>query len=467
MAKYLLKFVKWSVVGIIALALLAYGVMYLINWSDQQPSPAAQKMAALYSDRPAVAEQDNAFVTAMGFTAPQGQDPRQRGAERIAWFASLSGQPAGMPVVEPERPAFDPVATRSAVIQKVYADCGKVDAACAAVLAANVQGIAEWTEINGWLLARYQAMLAQPVWLETVPFEYNTPVPSYSVILDTQRMLLLRTWLLAQQGDAAGVRGLLDADIQFWRNVSASSGSVLTKTVASVALVRHFTWGNLALRLLPPEQATAAMPESWLQPLSSEERSLRRSLAGEWKGLDVMLHKLKDGEGAPVELESGGFDGRVERLVWFASRPFLQPQDSSNRYADYLTRLADTLDVPYAEFAHALTQAKHLENEANELAEPVHRPYNIVGDVLSAVAVPTFSGYAGRVYDVEGVRRAGLLAVQLRGRGIAGQDVAVHLADADLRNPYSEQPFTWSEAEKSLVFDGMVEGERGHYAMLY
>jgi len=157
----------------------------------------------------------------------------------------------------------------------------------------------------------------------------------------------------------------------------------------------------------------------------------------------------------------------MDRIGWLLIKPFLQVQDSSNRYAEYLMKIAGALDVPFAQFPAALEHAQRIEQEYPQAQPPFSRVYNMVGDIISGIAAPTFTSYGPRIYDVEGVRRLTLLAVQLRGRGVSREELPQQLDSADLRDPYMEKPFGWDAASGTLVFTGMVKGERGHHALLY
>ena len=65
------------------------------------------------------------------------------------------------------------------------------------------------------------------------------------------------------------------------------------------------------------------------------------------------------------------------------------------------------------------------------------------------------------------MRRAALLALQLRNRSVAPEQVADELQQAELRNPYHEKPFEWDANEKALVFVGLEEGQRGRHVYVY
>jgi len=57
-----------------------------------------------------------------------------------------------------------------------------------------------------------------------------------------------------------------------------------------------------------------------------------------------------------------------------------------------------------------------------------------------------------RSASVEGVRRAALLAFQLHANGIAPEAVGSLVAQSDLRDPFTEQPFEWNAERHSVTF---------------
>jgi hypothetical protein len=79
----------------------------------------------------------------------------------------------------------------------------------------------------------------------------------------------------------------------------------------------------------------------------------------------------------------------------------------------------------------------------------------------------SYGVYPPRLADVEGVRRAAVLATELRSRKIDEQNIEAELAASNLRTPYTGEPFTWDAEQHALVFIGLVPGERGRHALKY
>lgn len=78
-----------------------------------------------------------------------------------------------------------------------------------------------------------------------------------------------------------------------------------------------------------------------------------------------------------------------------------------------------------------------------------------------------FGEYASRLTDLEGVRRATLVAIALREAKVAHADVAATLSTSELRNPYNDQPFAWDSEAGAIFFRGLALGERGEHRIYY
>jgi hypothetical protein len=363
---------------------------------------------------------------------------------------------------------YDFASARSDVVQSLREACERVDDACLEAMEEGGERIAEWLETEAWLLGRYRMLLAHPGWLETVTSDVNAPLPSYSPVLEAQRLLFLGAWLSAGRGDANNVRTLLDEDMKFWRRTLASSDTLLSKMIAVAALTRHFSWGNIILRRLPADVAMNGVPRLWQDPISRSERSMLRCLTGEWVFINRMMKPIRGGASNPLVTDPALEEASTaQRMLWLALKPFVQFQDMSNRHAELLETVAETLDVPYERYPQALEQARAILSQATDGAFPPNRIYNMLGDILFAIALPDFISYAVRVADLEGVRRAAVLATELRSQGIVAGQVLQYLRDAQDGNPYNGEPFFWDEVADAIVFTGLEPGDRGYHVFLY
>jgi hypothetical protein len=199
------------------------------------------------------------------------------------------------------------------------------------------------------------------------------------------------------------------------------------------------------------------VPDEWRQPLTEAELSLRRVLVGEW----MFFANIPAMEYASLRLEDSLAGRAQDRLL----QPLFQRQATLNRHAAYLNELAGTVDAPLREYASATDRASQLAQRTADEAFQAHWLYNLVGSLLMAAAPADYSGYVGRVGDIEGIRRGALAAVLLR--ETATPRPAEALAASALLNPYDDQPLRWDAEEKAVVFVGLEPGERGEHRFYY
>jgi len=413
-----------GVVGaVVGLPVLAYLALVAINWNDEPPSADAERLLAMQQDRPALADVDNGYVHLRDLSAGTGASADYR-------------------------------AGRSEGIRALASACEEA-LACLAALDAHPHALAEWRDSERWLLDRYHNMLATKAWQEPLPDGPEMPLPGYQHAMDAQKLHLLDAWHHARAGDAAAVRDMLERDLVFWREVLASSDLLISKMVAGTATSRSLTLGNLALRELPAELMEAAVPPSWREPMTVPERSLARSLGGEWQWVAGALR----GVHVPGAPGAGTGGSAVDRLL----RPLFQQQATLNVVAARMVRLGSVSELPYAELGTALEQLTELTGPPS----PRFHPYNPLGRLIGAVGSGVgYADYMARAADLEGRRRAALLAATLRGEGVGNEAAATAVGAASLRNPYDDAPLEWDAAAGTVVFTGLEQGERGRHAVL-
>ncbi|HEV8331698.1 MAG TPA: hypothetical protein VGQ22_09800 [Steroidobacteraceae bacterium] len=464
----LLKAIALTLVGCIALAVLLYLVVVLVNWNDRKPSPVAERMMQEYQSRPPVADAENGYVYAMGFAAAPEQDPLQMGVLRVAWMKEIGERNARTNRLDADLSA-DPQGnsyqvSRDPLIEAFRGACKPGGFGCVEAFAGGDEIYDLWIAANSELLSRYSELTTRRAWVELVPIDPAAPFPSYAQIMDGQRLLLLHARRLAMQGDYDAARRVLESDLQFWRLVFESADTLITKMIATVALVRHFEHGNLILRGLDPRAAARVMPAEWRTPINENERSMRRCMVGEWvftSGLSRSLIPVFRAEAAMGE----GSPSRT--AVAFLGGPLYQPQDSMNRYADYYSRVGELLDAPLARYEEAGDATRELAASTAKRAWPPGSLYNLLGSWIRSRGISDVSNYGARVADVEGVRRAALAAVTLRAAKVETAGVADALKASEWRNPYTGRPFEWSATDTAIRFQGLAAGERGVHLLYY
>ena len=307
-----------------------------------------------------------------------------------------------------------------------------------------IPAISRWLESEAGLLERYGDLIARTGYREA-RYDAGTAMPAFSAILDGQTLLFVRAWAAASEEDIGFIQSVLNDDLMFWRMVLADADILLTKMIAVAAVTRHFEMGNLVSR-----RAGGALdlPSSWRVELSDDERSMQRSLTGEWIYADGLL---KDMEG----------NGTVS---WRILSPFWQPQDLSNERADLMLRHMDAFDVPLDALPDVYARISETPSYSRR---PFRRAYNLAGDLLMSGDHVDIGRYAVRVADLEGIRRAAVLAWRLRAAGVEAAGVESGLAESELSNPYTNGPFAWDGSRSEIVFDGLEPRPRGRHSFPY
>lgn len=462
MIRRIVKSIAWTAGGIAGLVLCFYLALLVINWRDEPPSAVALQMQAFLDSRAPVPDDQNGYVLVMGFAAGQQEDPRAVGQRRIQWLQKWAEGDREGAGPDPLAKPVDPKVDRPAQVGEILQQCSRTAKDCMAIVAADEAVLRDWLDSTGWLLERYQALLRHEAWLETAPFAADMPIPAYATVREGQNLLLAKASLLARDRDATAVRELLSLDVRFWRRVLADADLLITKMIAVSSLNRSFEGGNLVLRQLPAAMALQGMPGEWAMPLSARELSLRRVLAAEW---NVSRQTLDDVEQAWSWSAERGI---AENLRELAGAPLFQRQAYINNHASMMQRFGDALeDVPLDELREAMAALVAESSRGTRERRFPFSLYNPVGEVLYAIAVPAYVQYVGRVADVEGTRRAALLANTLRGEGVPQEEMVDRLLLSTVREPYSEAAFEWDEAAGAIAFNGLEKPPRGRHSLIF
>jgi hypothetical protein len=270
-----------------------------------------------------------------------------------------------------------------------------------------------------------------------VPSDVGAPLPAYADVMDGQRLLLLGLRAAAARGDSELIRTTLDRDLRFWRETQQSADILITKMIAVAAIRQHFRYGNLLLREFPAARASQAIPESWQVEFTRAELSMLRVFAGELVYFEGMIRtswaRADQARADSEDFADGNIAGRLIDGV-----PRLVPlQYHVNHLAEVYLAVGEGYEEPlprYAETTKAL-KAKFARNGTKWTPET----------------------YAQRVGSIEGVRRAALLTVTLRARGVPVAAVPDELRSATLRNPFDGAPFEWDANEQAVVYTGPEE----------
>lgn len=444
--KKFLRISAWVLLAPLALAVLLYAAGAAVNWRDQPPSAAAERMRSVFETRAAVPDANNAYFYILGFHSAPGVDPFSAGKKVADWIDEVNRDPEKFesPPPLPDY-AFDSGYSESMRQLRLSCPGRGPDRDCReAFINAGAEGLSETGLL---LLSRYRELLKHPQLREQVPLDLRVPLPAYSQILNAQRFFHVDLLRRVNTLGAAGVREQLHDDLEFWRRVQMSSDILITKMIAVAALRNHFHFGNLVLRALPVREQAAGIPEGWRRELSPDELSMLRVMAGELRFAEHVLWQMDAGVESPMD-----------RLTHIFSRPYYQQQDTLNeRAGDYLF-LVERFAVPIARM-EAVT--RELKSQRSESSWSV---YNFMGRTLNEISgMESFVNYPMRVATLEGMRRAALLTAELRARGLAAEAVPGALATSEVRSPFDEATFEWSIEEGAVVYHGRERHDQNRH----
>ncbi len=463
MLRKLGKYFGWAIGVLLALGLVAYAVLVVINLKDQPPAAEIAVLQSLQDLDTPVTSEDNSYLFVLGFSGPPDADPMTLGRERHEWM-------------ELEKPDFeiggDPLvddynfrSLRSEAVTELSSTCSESEAECLRLLESNRETVVQWLADEAWLFDRYRALTAMTEFREVLPLEVAAPLPSYHVVLEGQHLMIADAWLSAEAGDAAKVRDALEQDLTYWRMVLRKADSLITKMIATAAIARHFKLGNLVLRRLPDAAKAAGVPPSWRVEISMADRSMRRCLAGEWSFFDKSIRRMAEDDEHPFDDWTGVSDSTTwDRIVWVALKPFWQYQDTSNRYARLMLDLGNAFDVAYEDIPYTIATVDNLQQSAFK-----HRPrlYNLAGDIAMSGSFWKVSDYAVRVSDLEGIRRVALLVAELRAEGVTVDEAAQRVLASEIVDPYTGELFTWENSRDAILFQGLERHERSRHEVIY
>jgi hypothetical protein len=443
-----LRGLAWLLAGGVTLVILLYLVLLAINRSDESPSADVATLQKQL-DAPPLADADNGYVYALGMAAAADQDPVEQGGKRRAFIAEIGPGDSDLRGVAlaGERAGYRNARTEA--ITKLQQACTRGGEQCRRMLEDAPEVLETWLSSEAWLLERYRQLLQRGQWQETVPAN-PAALPTYQHLINAQDLYLLETWQQARGGNAGAVRDRLQQDLQFWRMVLRSSRTLFTRMIAVAAIERNLLTGTLALRALPVDLQAQAIAPAWRVPITREERGLYGAFAGEWYLGDAFARYAAQSGEASALAGIALFDRLSPR--------FFQPQATSNLSASSLLETARVFDVAeLSQMPQVLEQRKAIEPPT--LLTSLH-PYNPVGHILIDVGKPAYTNYGPAAADLEGARRAALLAATLRAEGVTPADAAAAVRASPLTNPYTGAPLQWDADSASVVFIGLAEGER-------
>lgn len=443
-------------------ALALYLVLLAINARDKPPNQAAARYARHFAERPKIADADNGYIFMLGLSAPRNADPGSAGALRRDWILTQLAAPIFNPDGDPLSGDDGLLRRRTGEDSALSRACNTASTDCLLAIKARPDSLSMWLGRETWLLDRYQVLIRHARWQEVAPFDVMAPLPPFHIAFEGQKLHLAKAYELARSGKTAEAQEYTESDARFWLMMLTNADTLISKMIALRGAERNMLWTSMISRQLPPEQMPSVIPRPWLAPLGRPYCSMWQVMAGEWQFSERMVRQVNNGARRMEMLGEDPLAIWRERILQAVQSPLWQPQDSSNRLADAYLDIGTALDTDCVNGRDALARARAIGHRA-EVAVPWYHPYNLPFNILTAVGTGDFAEYGARVADLEAMRQALLVTIEMRQRKISPARLPGALGASPQRNPFDRQPFRWNAANGTITFTGLAEDKQGWY----
>jgi len=267
----------------------------------------------------------------------------------------------------------------------------------------------------------------------------------------------------------------LQRDTQFWRMLLTQSDNLLTHMVAVTLLRKQY---ELLSRIVAefPQMATAEKDRllQMIAPLSPQELSFRRSLAGELQLVENALIQLDqtnacaDGSGKECADATRSTNWSLTNPVWRKTRLY-RHNATLNLQAALLQQWAEFSELPATKIAkqkESFSQSLEKEYKAKSVSEP--GIYNYIGKQFVATGFTDVGAYVLKVHDLNGLLRLINLQIQITALGLPDDRIGPFLqtSDAEFTNPYTGQAMIWDAKERTLSFPAQGRDDEREIAVM-
>jgi len=422
-------------------------IVVLVNLRDEDLAPEAQALAEFH--RPAVPDAQNAYLVMVGFDAPAGSDPISAGAKIVKENEVVArSDPTGATRAAKlgSATAAGPGDGRLPFVGDTAALCDPIDKPCLQPPFEDAEKIRAMAEANAELIARYLALQRMPAYANTSYPDLLQPIAPAGWNA-AWRVLLAQAAIDARSGKDERALAFLAGDMAFWRRVLAEGSGLVDEMIAvrrltsDLALLSEFFW-------LPSFDVHThqALLRQMLTPLTPAERNAAKMFRREYEWASMLLAANHE-----EVTRSGDLDSLNRQLA----RLFYKKQASLNQSARLYGGLQALGSHPPADFA--VLKGK-LDGEARWMSEPgITWLYNPIGKTLVGIAIPAYSDFVARVFDLAAYVQLVRAQLEVQLAGLPSDKIPQFLdqAQAEARNPYTNQPFTWDATNRSLSFEPM------------
>ncbi|MEN0038007.1 MAG: hypothetical protein AAGC78_13115 [Cellvibrio sp.] len=449
MISKLLKLLGKTLAALFVLIIVVVLAFVVINSSDKPPSQTTLEFQQAYDNRKPVNAADNGYIYLAGFDAASDETPEAVGAKRIKFSIDFI---KGLESKNKDifRAEYNPEEAFIKEVKTVFDQCAVINKVCIEEINKNNARIFEWSQAEALIGERYTKLITHSSWLELAPMDMDLPTPTFGLVMKAQRLAFIQELAASGPKNPNRVVELLDKDLQFWRVVLRDTDMLIGKMVAATAIKNNFLWTNQFLLSLDQNERSSVIPSVAQKTFTDEELSLRRSLIGEW----IFTSKAYD---KPEKMHLDKFPDKL------ASDLLFKKQDTINRSATTFAKVINEQDISIAEFETTFVAPKesNLQNDSKEssLTYFIKNPYNPVGKILLAVAVPAYDNYSARTKDLEAFRRGLLASIEHMNN--------VPDASTSYISPYKTKPFVINQQERAITVNGLGNGTHGQLIYSY
>ena len=442
---------KWllrAVLGTVLLAVVAYGVLLLVNLKDEELSPAAKSFAE--AAKRSVPAGQNGYFAMLGLRAPEGADPHADGSERFARSAAEI-RSGNLSLQEPDDRLPKPEAEllcdrRSSCLDKVRGNRAAIEFQLAKheTLRLRIRDLSRYPRFEIPRLP-YHPLAA-------------LPIADIATVWALGRTESAHAWVSGRHGEAVA---LCSERVGVARRMLREANDTLGIILAAVWLQNEYLLLSEFLRDDPAAARTRFQAiEALLRPLADDEVRVSRWVHGEFAvALDAhrafsALAAQRRASLGPILLgpdayfDTDYFQKNTPRWFDAAVRllsPFFQPNATSNHNLAQYAALATTVGGGPKAVSEMLARRPE-PGRGREWSA-----YNPVGVALGA---PAMGDYVLRLHDTDRFLRLVSIQGALVKARVPADGVEAFLASHDgAVDPVTGQRIVWDPAQSRLQLD--------------
>lgn len=281
------------------------------------------------------------------------------------------------------------------------------------------------------ILGRYRALIEYPNYQEATQLTFDSPIPAYSPLLSTQRVLLLNEWL----HNRTDFISLLSKDLAFWRMILKNNNLLITKMIAIAAIHND-------IQILAYDIQSGNLNKNQLLNFQRHISSLNQQELDFQKIIEFEMKYAMSTFYSALNESSDVFDR------WFY-QPLYQPQATINQYylANIkLTKELNNLDSPAFYDAYQADEWPYKP----EFKSPISL-YNPSGKLLIKYSVGNYRDYFARVHDLNAMLVLLKLRIELALNN--DQNISTLINKSAYKNPYTLKPFDYDAEANTIGFD--------------